>query len=182
MHPYQTGAALAVKTLYVLLVAALFLAVAVSPLNAQADVQTALNGTARQAYNSQESVLVSSSMQSGAVVPTQPTWSPLLIDQVVAPGTPPPNGVYAQPLWAKDVSAGVPACNPCDMVVVAALGGGLYAFNASTGATVWSRNTQTSGGANTTNYFWYDDCNSTGSVSYPPNIALRRSPRHAGDR
>ena len=31
------------------------------------------------------------------------------------PGTPPPNGVYAQPLWVKDISTGLAACNPCNM-------------------------------------------------------------------
>ena len=98
MYSYRTRVAFTARALYVLVVADLLLAAVNSPLNAQADVQTALNGTSRQAYNSQESVLVSSAMQSGAVVPTQPAWSPLLIDQVVASGTPPPNGVYAQPL------------------------------------------------------------------------------------
>jgi len=147
------------------------------PLNAQADVATALNTTSRQAYNSQESVLVSSALASGAVVPTQPSWSPLLVDPV--PGGA-PNAVYAQPLWAKNVSTGLTARNPCDMLVVAALGGGLYAFNAGdtttsggtyAGNVIWSRNTQTLGGANTTNYFCYDDCGSAGSVSYAPNIS-----------
>ena len=115
-------------------------------------------------------------MLSGTVVPTQPAWSPLVIDPVVAPGTPPPNGVYAQPLWVKAISTSLPACNPCNMLVVATLGGGLYAFNggdgtSNSGALIWSRNAQTSGGANTTNYFWYDDCGLAGSVSYPPNIS-----------
>jgi hypothetical protein len=94
MSPYQTHATSAATTLYALFVAVALLTAVDTPLNAQADVTTALNGTARQAYNPLENVLVSSAMQSGAVVPTQPSWSPLPIDPVAGGA---PNGVYAQP-------------------------------------------------------------------------------------
>jgi hypothetical protein len=70
MYSYRTRVAFTARALYVLVVADLLLAAVNSPLNAQADVQTALNGTSRQAYNSQESVLVSSAMQSGSVAVT----------------------------------------------------------------------------------------------------------------
>ena len=136
----------------------------------------------RQGYNNAESVLVSSAMQADTVVPTQPSWSPLLIDSVVG-YTDTANAVYAQPLWAHSVSTGLSNCNPCNMLVVAAMGGGLYAFNGGTsatgggtnaGATVWSRNTRSSSGQNTTNYLWYDDCQggtySTAGPAAPFNI------------
>jgi hypothetical protein len=136
----------------------------------------------RQGYNNAESVLVSSAMQADTVVPTQPSWSPLLIDSVVG-YTATANAVYAQPLWAHSVSTGLSNCNPCNMLVVAAMGGGLYAFNGGTsatgggtnaGATVWSRNTRSSSGQNTTNYLWYDDCQggtySTAGPAAPFNI------------
>jgi hypothetical protein len=49
-------------------------------IRAQQDVTDAAYSTLRQAYNSSESVLVAGALEDGTTTPTQPTWSPLIID------------------------------------------------------------------------------------------------------
>jgi hypothetical protein len=101
----------------------------------------------------------------------------LLVDQVGPSST--LNAVFAQPLWvgSVSVSSSFPNCYPsCNMVLVATIGGGLYAFNAgdttssggtNAGKVIWSRNqTPTSGGAaDQTDYFWVDDCGASGGLA-----------------
>ncbi len=168
--------------------AALFAAAALR-LQAQPSVLTSQYGNMRQSYNSQESVLVSSSLQS-VIAPAAFSGGPVLaIDKAPNGST---NQVFAQPLYVPGITVnssfqqncqdltigGQPACN---MLVVAALGGGIYAFNAGdtahsggagAGNLIWSRNTQVfPTGRGTTNYLWYDDCGSGASPgpSAPPN-------------
>jgi hypothetical protein len=121
----------------------------------------------RQSYNSQETVLVSSNLKS-VIQPA--AFSPLLISKAPIQ-TAPIDEVFAQPLYVAGIATNLTRCTPsCNMLVVAALGGGIYAFNAgdtthtggtSGGKPIWSRNTQTlPGGYQKTNYLWYDDCGS----------------------
>lgn len=123
------------------------------PACAQPNVLTAHYGNTRQGYNGQESVLI-----SGTVASTIKTANPFLVD-LAQPGSN-LNAVFAQPLWVR-VSASLNNCSsPCDLLLVATIGGGLYAFNADDNVTnplIWSRN-QASGTANQTNYFYIDDC------------------------
>ncbi len=162
----------------------LALVCAEAPLRAQPSVLTSQYGNMRQSYNSQESVLVSSSVkniiQPAAFPTTGGSTGPVLtIDKAPNGST---NQVFAQPLYVPGVPTAITGCNPsCNMLVVAALGGGIYAFNAGdtthTGGTyagrpIWSRNTETpSTGIGKTNYLWYDDCGGTGlnpAPSAPP--------------
>ncbi len=133
--------------------------------NAQPNVLTAHYGNTRQGYNGQESVLLSSTVHT-KIAPA--SFSPLLVD--LGPSSQ-LNAVFAQPLWVSSVSTSLTYCTPsCPMLLVATMGGGLYAFNAgdgtsSAGKTVWSRTTKSSGGAGTTNYFYYDDCGTGGGLA-----------------
>jgi hypothetical protein len=146
-------------------------------LNAQPSVLTSQYGNMRQSYNSEETVLVSSAVKS-IIQPAAFGGGPVLaIDKAPNGDT---NQVFAQPLYVPGITvnfsfqancqdltiSGQPACN---MLIVAALGGGIYAFNAGdtahsggsgAGNLIWHRNTQTTSSSTTykTNYLWYDDC------------------------
>jgi hypothetical protein len=102
------------------------------------------------------------------------SFSPLLLDLGPLGAT---NEVTAQPLYVAQISR-TPALNncpnPCNMLVVPTLNSSVFAFNADTGATIWSRTTASTSGASTTNYFWYDDCGPNGSL--PTNVAAGSLP------
>jgi len=167
MHLARPRTLFAARTLFVLSVAAVGLISVETTLDAQPNVLTAHYDTTRQGYNGQESVLVSSTVNS-TIHPA--SFSPLLVDLGPSGAL---NAVYAQPLWVT-VSTSLANCSsPCNILLVATIGGGLYAFNAgdttSSGGTnagkiIWSRNqTPSSGGtSDQTNYFWVDDCEATG--------------------
>lgn len=118
-------------------------------------VLTSQYGPQRQGYNGQESFLVASTLSNTIKLAS---FSPLLVD--VVPPNNQINPIYAQPLYVAGINTSLTNCSPsCNMLVVATAGGGLYAFNASSGGLpIWSRITASSGGTNQTNYFWYDDC------------------------
>ncbi len=129
-------------------------------------VLTGQYGPLRQAYNPNETVITPSNASSLAEV----SWSPLqLTSDTLTGGV--MNEVFAQPLYVAGISTSLANCTPsCNMLVVGTLSSSLWAWNADTGAVVWKRTTQTTGGAQTTNLFWYDDCTSFGSLATPPAI------------
>ena len=131
-------------------------------------VLTAQNGNARQGYNGNETILTAGALASGTVSLCQPTWSPLAVDP--GPGNQ-PNQITAQPLYVPRSSVVSPAntanCNDggtgvCNMLVTATLTGSVYAWNADTGATLWS---DCQGAGCTNNPPWVNDCGASGSVS-----------------
>ena len=113
-------------------------------------VKTGQNDNARDAYNSAETVLTSVNLTNGTTL-TQ--LAPLLVD------TPPANisianPIYAQPLYIAGISLNPNAgeqslenCSnltvnsqpACNMLVVVTLYGSIWAYNADTGATIFSR-------------------------------------------
>src|SRR5579871_4731738 len=157
--------------LLTLLVTILSLATVEGPASAQPTVWTEQYGNLRQGYQSHESVLTAGNIAT--TPPTVAAFSALLVDLAFTPGntTGTVNEIFAQPLYVPNVSSSLTNCNggtTCNMLIVATLGGGLYAFNAGdtthsggayAGALIWARNGASQGGTHTTNYFWYDDCN-----------------------
>ncbi len=140
-------------------------------LGAQPSVLTEQYGNLRQGYNNQESYLTASGITAAA--PTVAPFSPLLVDLATLPGgtSGTINQVLAEPLYVPGVSSTQTNCDngtSCNILLVATLGGGVYAFNAGgtthsggtyAGSVIWARNGQSGTGTNKTNYFWYDDCN-----------------------
>lgn len=86
----------------------------------------------------------------------------------------------AQPLYVAGIHTSLTNCSPsCDMIIAATLNDTVFAWNASSGAQVWSR--QGTGG--TSNALWYDDCGSPGRTgNRPRDPAVRRHYIHTGDR
>ena len=79
-----------------------------------------------------------------------------------------PNGIWAQPLYVPGTSVASPAntanCDnnssgTCNMLVTATLTGSIFAYNADTGATLWS---DCQGAGCTNNPPWVNDCGATG--------------------
>lgn len=116
-------------------------------------------GTLRQGYNAYETVLTDSTVSNL----TQQT--PLIVDLGPLSAT---NEILAQPLYVAQISTSLTNCaSPCNMPVAVTLSDSVFAWNADTGAVIWSRTGQSAGGAGTTNYFWYDDCLFSGSLPSP---------------
>jgi hypothetical protein len=131
-------------------------------------VLTSQYDNARDGYNGNETVLTAGALANRTVALCQPAWSPLAID--AGPGNQ-TNGIWAQPLYVPGISVASPAntatCNgggggTCNMLVSVTLGGSVFAWNADTGATLWS-DCQIAGCTN--NAPWVNDCGATGSVS-----------------
>jgi hypothetical protein len=103
-------------------------------------------------------MLTSTCISGGSVTLTQPSWSPLLVDS--GPGGA-NNAIQAQPLYVSQISK-TPALNncpnPCNMLVAVTLNDSVYAWNADTGATIWSdcQETGCTGQAP-----WTGDCGTT---------------------
>lgn len=131
-------------------------------------VLTSQYDNARDGYNGNETVLTAGALTSHTVALCQPAWSPLSIDP--GPGNQ-TNGILAQPLYvpattvaspANTANCGASGGGPCNMLVSVTLGGSVFAWNADTGATLWS-DCQTPGCTN--NAPWVNDCGATGSIS-----------------
>jgi hypothetical protein len=131
-------------------------------------VLTSQYDNTRDGYNRNESVLTSTALSGGTVTLCQPSWSPLAINAGPGDQT---NGIWAQPIYVPGMSVTNPAnaanCNDsgsgkCNILVAVTLAGSIYAWNADTGATVWS-DCQEAGCTN--NAPWYNDCGASGSVS-----------------
>ena len=131
-------------------------------------VLTSQYDNARDGYNPNESVLTSTALSGGAVALCQPSWSPLAIESGPAGAG---NGILAQPLYVPGISVVSPAtaaqCNDggsgtCNMLVSVTLSGSVYAWNADTGATLWS---DCQGAGCTNNAPWVNDCGASGSIS-----------------
>ena len=125
-------------------------------------VLTAQNSSSRQSYNPNETLLSSPCLSSGAVKLTQPSWSPLQVDS--GPGGQ-ANWIQAQPLYVSQVSAtpALPNCpNPCNMLVAVTLTDTVFAFNADTGASIWS-DCQSAGCTN--HALWVEDCGPNGHIA-----------------
>ncbi len=122
-------------------------------------ILTAQYGNLRQGYNASETMLTPTCIGSTVTI-KQPTWSPLKVDNGPndSPSNPVPNRIQAQPLYVSQIST-TPALNncpnPCNMLVAPTLTASVYAWNADTGATIWS-NCQQSGCTNPA--LWADDC------------------------
>lgn len=156
------------------LFAAILALAAIQPVLAQTcatstppSVLTAQYGPQRQGYNGSESMLTSTCLTSGAVTLKQPNWSPLRVDS--GPGQ--PNQLEAQPLYVSQLSPASPLPNcpsPCNMLVGATLTSSVYAWNADTGATIWS---DCQGAGCTNNALWVEDCGPSGSIwAIPPGV------------
>jgi hypothetical protein len=133
-------------------------------------ILTAQYGNLRQGYNASESLLTSTCL-SGTVTISQPSWSPLLVESGPSSQT---NRLEAQPLYVSQISR-TPALNncpnPCNMVVAVTLSDSVYAWNADTGATIWS---DCQGTGCTGTALWASDCGTgTGhgpaQAPYAPN-------------
>jgi hypothetical protein len=180
MYSYRTLAPASRGLRFSLFVATLGFASVQSPLNAATScpsstpagtppsVLTSQYDNARDGYNGNETVLTSGALSGGTEALCQPTWSPLAIDP--GPGNQ-TNGIWAQPLYVPGISVASPAttanCNasgggPCNMLVSVTLGGSVFAWNADTGATLWS---DCQGSGCTNNAPWVNDCGATGSIS-----------------
>ena len=131
-------------------------------------VLTSQYDNARDGYNPNESVLTSTALSGGTVSLCQPSWSPLAIESGPAGAG---NGILAQPLYVPGISVVSPAtaaqCNDggsgtCNMLVSVTLSGSVYAWNADTGATLWS---DCQGAGCTNNPPWVNDCGASGSIS-----------------
>jgi hypothetical protein len=179
MHTHRPDTASPRRLLFSLLFAGFGLAGVQFPLNAAncpvstpagtpPGVLTSQFDNARDGYNASESVLTSTALANGSVALCQPTWSPLAIDAGPGGQT---NGIWAQPLYVPKISVASPAhtahCNDfgskmCNMLVSVTLNGSVFAWNADTGATLWS---DCQGAGCTNNAPWVNDCGATGSVS-----------------
>ena len=131
-------------------------------------VLTSQYSNARQGYNPSETILTSGALSSGAVTLCQPAWSPLAFD--AGPGNQ-TNEIMAQPLYLPRASVVSPAnaanCNDsgtgtCNMLLSVTLSGSVFAWNADTGAPLWS---DCRGSGCTNNPPWVNDCGASGSVS-----------------
>jgi hypothetical protein len=102
-------------------------------------------------------MLTSTCISSGTVNLAPPAWAPLTVEPGLL-GL--PNPIQAQPLYVSQVST-TPALNncpnPCNMLIAPTLTDSVYAWNADTGATIWSDCSQT---GCTRAALWYDDCGS----------------------
>jgi hypothetical protein len=162
-------------TLYVLFVAAIGFAIT-QPAAAQTcaastppSVLTAQYGNLRQGYNSSETTLTSTCLNNGTVTMKQPSWSPLMVDSGIGQA----NLIQAQPLYVSQITS-TPALtncpNPCNMLVSVTLTGSVFAWNADTGATIWSDCQRGTGCPNPTgNALWVEDCGQNGGVSLVQN-------------
>ncbi len=125
-------------------------------------ILTAQYGNLRQGYNASESMLTSGCISGGTVSPAPPSWAPLVVEPGVSGLN---NRVQAQPLYVSQVST-TPALNncpnPCNMLVAPTLTDGVYAWNADTGAVIWSDCQQP---GCTGHDLWYEDCGSTAGPS-----------------
>jgi hypothetical protein len=139
-----------------------------TPANNPPAVLTSQYSNARQGYNANETVLTAGALASGTVFLCQPSWSPLAID--AGPGNS-INEIMAQPLFLPKASVIGPAntanCNDdgagtCNMLISVTLTGSVFAWNADTGATLWS---DCQGAGCTNNPPWVNDCGPSGSVS-----------------
>ena len=73
------------------------------------------------------------------------------------------NPIYAQPLYVPGMTVRSPAntknCgSSCNMLVAATLNGTVFAWNADTGAQLWSRQGNPNQSVANSNALWYDDC------------------------
>lgn len=163
--------------------AILGLAVLTGPVNAQPCatsgppcVLTAQYGNLRQGYNGNETVLTPYKLSHTGL--SQPSWSPLLVDypssalQTAGVGT--TNGIYAQPLYVAGIqvsgnsNCGSSPSYTCNMLVAVTQSGSVWAFNAGTGAVIWS-DCQSHDSISCTNEApWQEDC--TG-ISSGPGLA-----------
>jgi len=113
--------------------------------------------TLRQGYNGYETTLTPSTVSNL----TQ--QAPLIVDLGPLGAT---NEILAQPLYVTQIPTSLTNCaSPCNMLVAVTLSSSVFAWNADTGALIWSRTGTTTGGS--TNYFWYQDCGTSGSLPSP---------------
>ena len=129
-------------------------------------VLTAQYSPLRQAYNRNETLLSSNCLSSGTVALSQPAWSPLQVDE--GPGQQ-PNWIQAQPLYVAQQSPAspLPNCpNPCNMLIAVTLTDSVFAWNADTGAPIWS---DCQGAGCTNNALWVEDCGPSGGVYTIPS-------------
>jgi len=177
-HFRQTGVKLTLS------MAVLFLATAHTPLGAQTctpntpNVLTGQYDNQRDAYNSSENCLTSSTV--GTSTPLyQLARLDVDTDNLPAPAgyTYLSNPVYAQPLYVSGITVSSPAtpsnCNDngsgkCNLVVGVTLNTTIFAWNATTWNVVWSREGGPTGKAAGTSgsALYYTDCNN-GSVVAP---------------
>jgi len=114
-------------------------------------VTTSQYGNARNGYNGNETVLTSTSLESGTTTLAQ--LSPLMVDTPPS-GISSTNPIYAQPLYVTGISLspGAPSSSQrscanlsinsqpaCNMLLAATLYGSIWAYNADTGETIFSR-------------------------------------------
>jgi len=116
-----------------------------NPLPVTADVRpppcvlTGAYGNLRQGYNAYETVLTPSTVTNLA------QQTPLIVDLGPSSAT---NEILAQPLYVAQIPTSLTNCpSPCNMLVVVTLSSSVFAFNADTGAVIWSRTGTSSGAA-----------------------------------
>jgi hypothetical protein len=138
-----------------------------TPAGAPPAVLTSQYDNARDGYNGSETVLTSPALSGGVETLCQPAWSPLAVES--GPGGA-SNEIMAQPLYVPGIAVANPSasalCNSgsgtCNMLVSVTLSGSIYAWNADTGAALWS---DCQGGGCTNNPPWVNDCGASGSIS-----------------
>ena len=168
---------------FALSVLVLCLATAASPLRAQAplsqtscpplsgsppSVLTSQYDNCRDAYNPAETILTPASVYKNGLA--QAPFPPLYVDYSasVLPSDAPSNPIYAQPLYVAGISlknittVDYAACPSCNMLVAVTLNDTVFAWNADTGALLWSIQTGSSGSPNwVTQQPLYHDCGTT---------------------
>jgi hypothetical protein len=138
---------------------------------------TAQNDAQRDAYNGSEPCLNSTTIGSSA--PLSQIMQ-LNVDMDNLPSGYLSNPVYAQPLYISGITVSSPAntsnCNPsCNLAIGVTLNTTIFAWNATTGNVVWSREGGPAGTTSGTSgkALYYTDCGTTGSpVTMPAPHAL----------
>jgi len=138
-----------------------------SPASGNPCVVTSQYDNGRDSWNYNETSLTPSNVNGLSVA----SFSPLAVDSGDLPSSAPSNPIYAQPLYVAGIETSLSNCTPsCNMLLVATLNGTVFAFNASTGATVWSRQGTSSGASGTVNALWWDDCGMTAGAGPGPGM------------
>jgi hypothetical protein len=136
-----------------------------SPTAGNPCVLTSQYDNARDSWNYNETSLTPLNVSSLSVA----SFSPLVVDNGDLPSGAPSNPIYAQPLYVAGVVTSLSNCSPsCNMLLVATLNGTVFAFNATTGATVWSRQGKGTNSPSGNDALWYDDCGMAGSMGPGP--------------
>lgn len=131
-------------------------------------VLTSQYDNARDSWNYNETSLTPSNVGNLTVA----SFSPLAVDNGDLPLGAPSNPIYAQPLYVAGVATILSSCSPtCNMLLTATLNGTVFAFNTTTGATVWSRQGTGTNSPAGNDALWYDDCGKTTGIGPGPGAS-----------